>query len=533
MNDEKISIIYSYCLFMGWLYIILLAASLFLFLAPALFLSIMVFYYWGILLTLILPFYFNWVFPITSISAIIILFISIMTKEISFRKNLFKFKSDNNEDIVIFYICCFLFYLFCCIFTHFKIMELGEVHWQFCIIFAIIFSILFYCIKKHCWIISLFSLLLLCFILINPSVTDVSNSIKKMNLEKYEVNNIRVYFPNYFYFSINEKKVFKIDKDKYLIFGISKKIRTKHSISYLPITVAEFNAKTFKLNDLKVDIENNYFIYPIKQLPDGNILILLKLKKDDGKRYIAVFDVKTYNIKDIEYEKDFKDYDSLINLDNDILFFKESELIFSPDKTKSRKYYKTIIYNYETKQCNENFVYKSMSRAENIAIGDNVISFTDNFENGKRKGEIIKCNINNHSCKNIIFDNILFYNSMLFKNSNGQIILFNKSETDKHIVDVLIYNSDNDSCKKILEIPFEKCNDSIEYRKFIQLSNGNIIITDSSNGKIMLYDISTNKIKELETKIQVKVDEYSAILLEDNKLMIVGLNNKAEILFLN
>ena len=55
-----------------------------------------------------------------------------------------------------------------------------------------------------------------------------------------------------------------------------------------------------------------------------------------------------------------------------------------------------------------------------------------------------------------------------------------------------------------------------------RLNDGNILITNAKTGEMKIYDTETYKINTLERKLKPEMYEHSVIMLDDNKILILG-----------
>ena len=496
-----------YSVFMGWIYLPLIIFAI----ISALLASLLVIFIITIpfAITVLMPLYLlmDSFLPVTCITGLIIFIICILTKEINLKS--LKLDLEKPFKIFVFFIYWLGFLLYWIL--AFSFIVTGDyathVDWQFCLIFSIVLACLFFCIKKHSYFLMIICVLVM--LNLNSNITDINNHIKKLVPSKLFKGFIKVEMPNvykYYRYYSRENLCYKISDNKYLFFAIDKK-----EVNLIGI----INTKTYKFENYI--IEKNYFIRPITQLPDGNIYIMVQ---NDNKKglYPAVFDVKEFKIKNIDYEKNFSGYEC-IKLENDnILFYIHGDIINNPNKTKSYKYFKSVIYDIHTGEYTESFEYPSLKGHDGIALNDDEIFFITKYgTNDDPSREIAICSIKNKTCKSHkIEDGQFDYTLNLFKNKKGQILIFNKKQWNHY--DVSLFEPKDNSLKLI--------NDNIENASRLvnisRLNDGNILITNGETGEMKIYDTETYKINTLERKLKPEMYEHSVIMLDDNKILILG-----------
>ena len=412
-----------YSVFMGWIYL-----PLFIFAIISGFLAILLLVFIitiPLVMTVLTPLFIlmKSFFPITNITGLIIFITCILTKEINLNSLKLDLERPFKTFAVLIYLLGFLLYWI----LAFSFIVTGDyaahVDWQFCLIFSIVLACLFFCIKKRSYFLMIICVLVM--LNLNSNITDINNHIKKLVPSKLLKGFIKVEMPNvykYYRYYSRENLCYKISDNKYLFFAIAKAKLHKKEVNLIGI----INTKTYKFENYI--IEKNYFIRPITQLPDGNIYIMVQ---NDNKKglYPAVFDVKEFKIKNIDYEKNFSGYEC-IKLENDnILFYIHGDIINNPNKTKSYKYFKSVIYDIHTGEYTESFEYPSLKGHDGIALNDDEIFFITKYgTNDDPSREITICSIKNKTCKSHkIEDGQFDYTLNLFKNKKGQILIFDKN----------------------------------------------------------------------------------------------------------
>lgn len=348
--------------------------------------------------------------------------------------------------------------------------------------------------------------------------------------------------------------IFYIGNEQYIIFGAQNKDLFKDKYNRIPYVTKKIHVEVFDYNRKKIKKITQPIFYEIIncfQLLDGNIFF--RALDQNSNVYLGLFNVKNFEEKIIQINNDILNcrYSSFFSIDD------ENILISGALEKNKRILDRFYIYNIQQNKLTIGPQLKKPRTSYSIIKINNenilIVGGTD-IENNINVPvlDIEICNIKSNTCK--LLDIKLNEEKLwpkLFNDKNGNIFIFPSVRKENSTIE--FYNLKNQTIKVVGQIDryYDKNNLFLEKKlndydkttgivssNFIQLQNGNILITGGKSGILRqkirndayVYDISKYKLIKIED-MGYKRQNHLTKVLNDGNVLFLGMNQKHVQLF--
>ena len=396
-----------------------------------------------------------------------------------------------------------------------------------------------------------YRLLFICFLLLVFSIVTIVIFNKKNNANvkdtKYKFTKIGK--TNSMYHN-GSNDVFAIGDNKYIIFGAENKTRME-KYSTIPFPEKLVHIEIFDYTTKKIKEVTPPILYPIVdcvQLKNGNIFFIGKTV--DLKSYFAIFDINTFEIKELGLEKNLID-----STENSLYQLANGDVLIYIGCSNKAPYLSDSLYLFDSNNLN----FKKVAELKIKRVSYSVIQLNDTdilvvggaipskYYYKEKLLDIELCNIKTTKCKilNAKLSQKKLY-PYLFKDKNGNILIFPSIIDEDKTIDLYDVKSDTLKTVGYIDRYYDYGNEEIEKRidnydkitgimgaNFVQLNDGNILITGGCSGisiiitrsDAYIYDISKNKLMKIDDMGYRRLNHLTKVL-NDGNVLFLGLRQK-------
>lgn len=392
-----------------------------------------------------------------------------------------------------------------------------------------------------------YRLLFICFLLLVFSIVTIVIFNKK--------NNANVKDTKYKFTKIGKTKsvynglsngIFDIGDNKYIIFGVKNKEKNEGKYTTIPFIDKLVHIEIFDYTTKKIKEVTSPILYQVVdcvQLKNGNIFFIGKT--EDFKNYFAIFDINTFEIKELGLEKNLID-----STENSLYQLANGDVLIYIGRSNKAPYWSDSLYLLDSNNLN----FKKVAELKIKRVSYSVIQLNDTdilvvggaipskYYYKEKLLDIELCNIKTTKCKilNAKLSQKKLY-PYLFKDKNGNILIFPSIIDEDKTIDLYDVKSDTLKTVGYIDRYYDYGNEEIEKRidnydkitgimgaNFVQLNDGNILITGGYSGisivitrsDAYIYDISKNKLMKIDDMGYRRLNHLTKVLNDGNVLFL-------------
>ena len=335
--------------------------------------------------------------------------------------------------------------------------------------------------------------------------------------------------------------IFDIGDNKYILFGVKNKEKNEGKYTTIPfidklVHIEIFDYTTKKIKEITSPIL--YQVVDCVQLKNGNIFFIGKT--EDFKNYFAIFDINTFEIKELGLETNLID-----STGNSLYQLANGDVLIYIGRSNKAPYLSDSLYLFDSNNLN----FKKVAELKIKRLKHSVFQLNDTeiLIVGGKLLDIELCNIKTTKCKilNAKLSQKKLY-PYLFKNKNGNILIFPSIIDEDKTIDLYDVKSDTMKTVGYIDRYYDYGNEEIEKRidnydkitgimgaNFVQLNDGNILITGGCSGisivitrsDAYIYDISKNKLMRIDDMGYRRLNHLTKVL-NDGNVLFLGLRQK-------